>query len=136
MPTDDLRDQLACATTGLYLPSAVEPLTILVWPARTPRTPEPLRARLMFDDHVPTTVMSSTNFFAPLAMLERGMDAVTQQRALRFAALATLLDASLTEVTVTRIGRITIVVFIMGVAYDGRIVGLCTTVIEPMSWAS
>ena len=135
MPTNDLRNQLARAMTGLYLPSATAPLTILVWSARTPHTPEALRARLILDDHVPTTVMSSADFFAPLATPQRGMDAVAEQRAQQFAALATLLDAWLSDVTVTRIGRITIAVFILGVASDGRIVGLCTTVIAPTPWA-
>jgi len=130
-PPDDAILVLAAAAEGLLVPSETDaPLTPFRWGGNAPLTPEALPTALGLSPNTPVETRTLDEFFAPLARVADWMDDDQRERAGRFATLHNLIDCSLTDVTVYRVGKTQIAVIVAGQDAHGDTVGLRTTLVE------
>lgn len=122
---------LTAAAQGLLVPSEGDyPLESFRWAGPGPLTPAALRAQLGLPPDAPAETRALDDFFAPLAATYGWMDDQQRAAAARFAGLRDLIAASLSDVTVYRLGHRRISAIIAGKDAAGQIVGLRTTQIE------
>jgi len=85
-------------------------------------------------DLIPDDGLSETRepreFFSRLTTVKDWFGAREKQRAKRFAALERLLTENLRDLTVVRVGRIQIDIYVVGLDDDNNLVGIKTKAVE------
>ncbi|HKG13467.1 MAG TPA: nuclease A inhibitor family protein [Pyrinomonadaceae bacterium] len=127
---EKLLEELSEATRGLLFMSESDyPFEVFVWGAEWP-TREFLRALAGADSSVPVETRGAREFFRAAASEPdwKGEDELAVAR--RFQALLRLLETSLSDLKVYRVGAVNIKVYVAGRAPSGRFIGVSTRVVE------
>jgi hypothetical protein len=129
----DLAERLRLATEGLVYQSEtdapVRPFVLAGYGAR-PVTGEALLAAIGRDASTPVETSDAKRFFAGLVTVEDWYGDDERRTAERYAVLEHLLDETLTGVTVVRVGRTQIDVYVVGTTPDGDLAGVVTRAVE------
>ncbi len=133
MPTSqDLQAELEAACQGLLWRSETDaPFELVVLPAAEP--PLDVGALLANGDYPPDSpveIVSLDNFFAPVMEDHSWFDAQDSKLVEGCRHLRSLLEATLENLKVYRIGSVEIDVYLLGQTEDKQIVGVKTTVVE------
>jgi hypothetical protein len=131
MPNKDLLQQFKTATDGLLFMSESDyPFEIHEWVNLPEVTPEYLKrvASLPADTAVEQTTID--NFFRPAVQSYDGQSETARSTSARYRQLVQLIHDNLTDVTVYKLGRINMPVFIVGKARPGNWMALSTRVVE------
>ena len=143
MTSANLMAQLNQAAAGLLFPSESDyPLVPFVWsrqevgapasadPATPPLPPEALLGFKGYPPNTPVQVTTPDAFFAPVVEGYDPNDPEQQQAAGRHARLVQVLQENLANLTVYRVGKRRIDVFVVGTTAEGDFAGVSTTVVE------
>lgn len=125
-----LIEELKAATRGLVFMSESDyPFDVFNWADAGP-TRESLRGLAGADEATPVETRSAREFFRAAASEPdwKGEEELAVAR--RFRALLRLLEASLTDLKVYRVGEIDIAVYVVGRAPSGNYLGVSTRVVE------
>lgn len=126
-----LKPVLESQVTGmLYTSESDYPLTYVTYGAQGAPTVDKLRAALALDPSVVMEQRSFAELFDDLSNPYDPNDPYIVDYAMKYAALRTVLEQNLTDLTVIRVGEISIDVYIVGQTSCGELVGLKTTSIE------
>ncbi len=119
------------AVDGLIFSSESDyPLKPFVWTDPAPLSPQGLCKLAGLPDDTPITQVDVDAFFAPMLRLHPGASPEAQARAARYKQLLALLHQHLGAMTVYKLGRVEMPVFIVGRLANGSLAGLRTTVVE------
>lgn len=112
---------LKTAAEGLIFTSETDAeLEPFVWGVRHAPTPKRLAKLSQRGDDPPIEKLELAAFFRAVPKSEKA----------KFAALAKVLEANLTDIEVYKVGEVNLVVFIVGKTKDGKWAGLRTEVVE------
>ncbi len=127
----ELIPRLEQAIDGLLFPSESDaPLTVFVWPADARFSPQALLAHLGCEETTPIATTDLDHFFEPVTTPREWHGDAEREQIERFTVVRDLLAAELSDITVYKIGTITIDVYILGRSADGARLGLTTTLVE------
>jgi Nuclease A inhibitor-like protein len=127
---EQLLKELGEATDGLLFMSESDyPLEVFAWGSAEP-TREFLRGLACFDSSAAVETRGAREFFRAAASEPewKGEDELAVAR--RFQSLLRLLETSLTDLKVYRVGAIDIKVYVAGRAPSGNYLGVSTRVVE------
>ena len=132
MKKDDtqLIEELKAATRGLtFMSESDYPFEVFRWTSAEP-TREFLRGVACVDAPAPVETLTPRDFFRAAASEPdwKGEDEVALAR--RFQSLLRLLETSLTDLKVYRVGAVDIAVYVAGRAPSGNFIGVSTRVVE------
>ncbi len=124
--TAEIIIQLKQATADLlWLSESDYPFEIVTWAKGIELTPLAL-----FKDAGAVESISLTDFFAPALIVEDWYETEELATVDRYKLLLQLIESSLIDLKVFRIGSVEIDVYIVGKTADGDIIGLKTTIVE------
>lgn len=127
----ELIPRLEHAVDGLFFPSESDaPLTVFVWPADAPFSPQALLAHAGCPETTAIETTDLDHFFDPVTTPRAWHGDAEREQIARFTVVRDLLAAELSNITVYKIGTITIRVYILGRSADGATLGLTTTLVE------
>jgi len=132
MTKAELIAQLKEKVNGLYFPSESDfPFEVIVWEnfADDFYNTEKWLAHCGLPTHSPIENMSIEHLFRNLSVEQEWHDDVQKEQVAQFKALQEFLQAYLTDLTVYRVGRIAITIFIIG-KFDNDVIGLRTEAVE------
>lgn len=131
METDaQLVEELKEATRGLlFMSESDRPLDVFVW-GRAEPTPEWVRGRAGADSSAPFETRDAREFFRASASEPdwKGEEELAVAR--RFQSLLRLLETSLADLKVYRVGEVDAAVYVAGRAPSGNWLGVSTRVVE------
>lgn len=127
----DLTTRLEQAIDGLLYPSESDaPLQVFVWPEGTPFSLKALRTHIATSKKTPIQKVDLDTFFRPVTTPQDWFGEAEQERMEKFTALLTLLKAELSDITVYKVGKIDIDVYVLGHTSAGEYLGITTKVVE------
>lgn len=132
MTKDDFLSELNKKIDGLYFPSESDfPFEIIVWENFSSDlfNTEKWLAHAGFPTNSPLENTSLDYLFRNLAEAQEWHDDVQKQQVAQFKALQEFLQANLTDLTVYRVGKIEITIFIIG-KFGRDVIGLKTQAVE------
>jgi hypothetical protein len=131
MKTDEtIQNELLAATDGLLFMSESDfPFEPFAWPGPDAPTPEALRDWEKRPETPCETDDFARMFRAPTTEFP-GVNDLGQERARRFRALVALLQESLSDIRVIRVGEVQKNVYVLGQTPNGNWLGLKTQVVE------
>ncbi len=132
MTKEELIAQLYEKIDGLYFPSESDfPFEVIVWEnfADDLLNTEKWLAHVGFPTDSPIENTSIDYLFRNLSVEQAWHDEVQKEQTAQFKALQEFLQANLTDLTVYRVGRIEITIFIIG-KFGNDVVGLKTQAVE------
>ncbi|HVF45665.1 MAG TPA: nuclease A inhibitor family protein [Pyrinomonadaceae bacterium] len=132
MKKDDAKliEELREATRGLLFTSESDyPFEVFVWASAEP-TRESLRGLAGADSRAPVETRSAREFFRAAASEPDWKGEAELAAARRFQTLLLLLETSLADLKVYRVGEVDIAVYVTGRAPSGNFVGVSTRVVE------
>ncbi|MFN3562016.1 MAG: nuclease A inhibitor family protein [Chloroherpetonaceae bacterium] len=132
MTKEELIAQLREKIDGLYFPSESDfPFEVIVWEhfADELFNTEKWLAHVGLPTDSPIENTSIDYLFRNLSVEQEWHDEVQKEQVAQFKALQELLQANLTDLTVYRVGRIEITIFIVG-KFGNDVVGLKTQAVE------
>lgn len=132
MTKEELIAQLGEKTNGLYFPSESDfPFEVVVWEgfADDLFNSEKWLAHAGFPTNSPLENTSIEYLFRNLAVEQEWHDDVQKEQVAQFKALQEFLQSHLTDLTVYRVGKIEITIFIVG-KFGGDVIGLKTQAVE------
>ena len=127
----DALTRIAKAAEGLlYSSEADYPLEPFSWTDPAAFSPAALPKLAGLPDSTKVTQQDAGAFFAPMLRVDDPESADARARAARFKKLARLLQRTLRDLTVYKLGAVEMPTFIVGQLADGTVAGLRTTVVE------
>ena len=127
---EQLIEELREATDGLlFLSESDYPFEVFAWGGAEP-TREFLRGLACADSAAPVETRGARELFRAAASEPEWKGDTELAVARRFQALLRLLETSLTDLKVYRVGAIDIKVYVAGRAPSGNFIGISTRVIE------
>ena len=128
----DLLDRLTAAVARLwYRSESDKPFEVVQWPAISPSLTSGTLIRLTGDAaETPVHEVALEIFFAPLLVVQDWYGGEDTERAQRYCTLYQLLQRSLTDLHIFRVGSIEVTIYIIGKVPTGEIVGLRTVTVE------
>jgi hypothetical protein len=128
---DQLTDELREATRGLtFMSESDYPLEVVRWEHLAGVTPEHLRGLTGEDPSAPVETVSPAEFFRDATSEASWKGEAELATARRFQALVRLLEEGLEGLTVYRVGRINLPVYVVGRGPSGSWLGVATRVVE------
>ena len=129
MTDEQLIEELKEATSGLtYMSEADYPFEVFKWEAEP--TPDALRALAGEGSGAAVETQTPAQFFRAATSEPDWKGAEERALAKRFQALQRLLEETLSDLKVFRVGRINMPVFVAGRAASGSWLGVSTRVVE------
>ena len=124
-------EQLQQASQGLlWLSESDYPFEIVYWPEKNPT----IKQKLLQDDHNESDKTFETitleKFFKLATCKQDWQNQTEKEEVDRYQTLVQLLQEKLTDVTVYRVGKVEIDIYILGKTESGAICGLSTKVVE------
>ncbi|MCS6988497.1 MAG: nuclease A inhibitor family protein [Chloroherpetonaceae bacterium] len=132
MTKDELLAELQKKIDGLYFPSESDfPFEIIVWEnfANDMFNAEKWLEREGLATNAPLENATIEYLFRNLAVEQEWHDDVQREQVARFKALQDFLQANLSDLTVYRVGKINVTIFIIG-KFGNDVVGLKTEAVE------
>ncbi len=132
MTKDELIAQLKAKTDGLYFPSESDfPFEVIVWEnfADDFYNTEKWLAHCGLPTDSPVENTSLDYLFRNISVEQEWHDEVQKEQVAQFKALQEFLQAHLTDLTVYRVGKVEITIFIIG-KFGKDIIGLKTEAVE------
>ncbi len=132
MTKDELLAQLKAKTDGLYFPSESDfPFEVIAWEnfADDFYNTEKWLAHCGLPTNSPIENTSIEYLFRNLSVEQEWHDEVQKEQVAQFKALQDFLQATLTDLTVYRVGKIEITIFIIG-KFGNDVIGLKTEAVE------
>lgn len=127
----DAQTRIAKAAEGLLYSSESDyPLEPFSWTGPAAFSPAALPKLAGLPDSTKVTQEDASAFFAPMLRVDDPENADARARAARFKKLARLLQRTLRDLTVYKLGAVEMPTFIVGHLADGTVAGLRTTVVE------
>jgi hypothetical protein len=124
---------LGQASKGLLFPSESDyPFEPFLWEGKTDGklTPEALLAQKGYPPNTPVKTLTLVRFFQPATKEEAWHNAEERKTVRRFQELVKTLKQHLSGITVFKVGKITMDVYIVGETKTGDLAGLSTKVVE------
>ena len=127
----DAMTRIAKAADNLLFSSEADyPLEPFVWTDTTPFSPDVLYKLTTLPPSTPVTKEDINDFFAPMLDPASGDTPQARKRMTRYRKLVRLLQQSLSDPAVYKLGSVEMPTFIVGRLANGSIAGLRTTVVE------
>ena len=131
MSNHDLVQQFKTATDGLLFMSESDyPFEIHDWKDLPQVTPDHLKQLAGLPADTPIEETTVDNFFRPAVRNYEGQSETARSTSERYRQLLQLIRDNLTDVTVYKLGRINMPVFIVGKTRSGSWMALSTRVVE------
>jgi hypothetical protein len=128
---DQLTGELKEAARWLtFMSESDYPLEVVCWKNLTEVTPDYLRGLTDENDSAPVNTMSPAEFFRVATSEAAWKGEAELATARKFQALVRLLEDRLDGLTVYRVGRINIPVYVVGRSPSGSWLGVSTRVVE------
>ena len=131
MPTtQDLLPELKAACEDLLWRSETDsPFEVVVFPAAQ----QPFRVAQLFNHYpegTPVNIVSLDDFFSQATVERAWFDSRELARVKRYQNLRDLLETTLENLTIYRIGRVEIDVYLIGKTEDEQVLGVKTKIVE------
>jgi hypothetical protein len=128
---EQIMEELRRASEGLLMMSESDyPFEVMAWEGTEESPPEFPREIIDRPADPPISVESLHDFFRPAMTLYQGQREKDRQTADRYRQLLAVLETTLHDLKVYKVGSRDIAVYIVGRAPSGRWLGLSTRVIE------
>ncbi|MFZ1700086.1 MAG: nuclease A inhibitor family protein [Pyrinomonadaceae bacterium] len=123
-------DGIEKATEGLIYVSETDAHVVAFAAAETTATPETILQHLGIDGDASVEEMSFEAFFDRLSTIKEWHGEREKAKAKKFLALKKLLEKDLRDLTVYRVGRVQIDIYVVGIDAEGRVIGVTTKAVE------